>query len=114
MGRLSVIVLAVACLVLGYTWGTRSAPAADDLGERSFLSTLTEDLGLRSEQVVEIGQLLASEDKDLQALTEQHRRELQGPIAARLDKTVEAMLAVLDDEQRARYHDLTAEHSSDR
>lgn len=114
MGRLSVVVLAVACLVLGFVWGTRGADSVDEEGGQSFLSILTDDLSLRDEQVVAIGQLLASEDKDIQELTELHRRELQGPIAARLDKTVEAMLAVLDDEQRARYHDLTAEHSSAR
>ncbi len=114
MGRLSVVVLAVACLVLGFVWGARGAASTDQGGGQSFLSTLTDDLSLRDEQVVAIGQLLASEDKDIQELTEQHRRQLEGPIAARLDKTVEAMLAVLDDEQLARYHDLTAEHSSAR
>ncbi|MFT7462887.1 MAG: hypothetical protein ACI9EF_001229 [Pseudohongiellaceae bacterium] len=114
MGRLSVAVLALACVALGYSWGARGADIAEEQGAPSFLSALTADLNLRPAQVAKIGQLLANEDKDIQALTEQHRRELQGPIAARLDQTVDAMLVLLDDEQRARYHEMTGEQISDR
>lgn len=114
IGRLSLAVLAVSCLLLGYTWGARAEDPAGPSAERSYLAALTDDLQLRTEQVVEIGRLLATEDKDIQALTEQHRRELQGPIADRLERTVDAMLALLDDEQRARYQELTGEQTSDR
>jgi len=112
-GRVSVLVLVLACLALGHYWGRRADGPVDAQSERSYLAALTEDLKLRPGQVAEIGLLLSAEDKDIQALIEQNRRQLQGPIAVRLDQTMDAMLVVLDVEQRAMYHEMTGDPTSD-
>jgi hypothetical protein len=127
-GRLSVLVLVLACLALGY-WGGRDRGRplsisvgcerrhADGRGDnssgRSYLADLTADLQLRSQQVADVGLLLAAEDTDIQTMAEEHRRQLAGPIAARLDLTLNAILALLDLEQRKTYAQLSGEQTSD-
>ncbi len=103
----SLAVLAVLCVALGFVLG-RAVSGDDAAGaERSYLATLTDDLGLRPDQVRALGKLLADEERDLQGLAEDQRQALAGTVQARLQRTEDAMLALLDAGQRERYQTLT-------
>lgn len=106
--RGAVVLLPCAlCLALGFVLGRRSAdePVAARPGH---LTALAQELQLRPEQVAAVGALLSQQDRDLQELVEGARSEMSAPIAARLQRTEDGMLALLDADQRERYLTLTA------
>ena len=103
----SLAVLAVLCVALGFVLGRGSSSDEVAGPGRSLLATLTDDLGLRPDQVRSLGKLLADEERDLQALAEDQRQALAGTVQARLQRTEDAMLALLDEGQRERYQTLT-------
>ena len=102
-----VILPAVSCLALGWVLGQRqhAEPAARPEGH---LAALTRDLALRPEQVEALAQLLAEQDRELQAMVERARAELAEPTADRLQQTEDEMLAMLDPDQQQRYLSLVA------
>jgi hypothetical protein len=100
------LLLAVLCTGLGYLLGRRAAePPAR--GSTPWLETVSRELHLRPDQVAAIDRLLAEEDADLTALAEQARGELARPVAARRQRTEDEMLALLDEQQRQTYEQLT-------
>lgn len=103
----SLAVLALLCVALGFVWGRGGLADGDAGSQRSVLATLTGDLELRPDQVRALGKLLADEERDLQSLAEVQRQALADTVQARLQRTEDAMLALLDAGQRERYETLT-------
>ena len=101
-----VLVPALLCLVLGFVIG-RCASDSGQVVPASHLALLTRDLSLQPQQVSALGALLAEQDKDLQRLYDDAQQRLREPTAARLQRTEDAMLALLDTEQRDTYQRLT-------
>lgn len=102
--RLSVLALAAVCLAVGWVAGRPGDPAPP----ATYLEQLTDMLDLSPAQVAAIDAILAEEDKDVDALLTASLEALREPVAARRAQTEEAMLAQLDEEQRARYRELLA------
>ena len=100
-----VAVLALAFTALGYLIGSQSNPPPAE--PQPWLASLAADLDLRADQIAAIDRLLAEEDADLAALVSRQRAELREPVAARRERTEQAMLALLDDNQRETYDQLT-------
>ena len=98
---LALLVLALLSGAAGYGLGARGE-APEPLSP-TWLATLDDALELTSEQLTDIDRLLAAEDADLAALVEAQRDTIRDQVAARRQQTEDAMLAVLDDAQRARY-----------
>lgn len=96
--------LGLACFGLGLLtgWILRAPPAPGP----SHLEQLTDDLGLRPDQVAAVDAILAGVDFDLDALIAEHREAMRGPVSRRLEESEQAILAVLDEAQRARYEEL--------
>ena len=105
---LAMVVPALLGLAVGWGFGQRGGDASPTAP--SHLAVLTRDLGLRPDQIAAISGLFAAQDRDLQQLVEAQRTSLREPIAARLARTEDDMLALLDDEQRATYERLVASH----
>lgn len=101
---LLVVVLCALCAGLGYTLGRGGA--APDAGGPTYLEELAEQLDLGDDQVRRIDEILTRHDQETEALLEEHRLQLRGPLAEQLDRTEAAVLAVLDPAQRDRYYTL--------
>jgi len=102
--RVSVVLLVMACLGIGGLAGyrLRGEPARAP----SYLAQLTASLDLRPDQVARLESVLAEEDHEIDALLGRQLQELQEPVAARRERTEQALVALLDATQRARYEQL--------
>ena len=100
----TVLLLCGLCLGLGFAFGrqTDSQPAPGGV----HLRELDAALDLRTDQMAAIDELLARHDAEVQALVDSHREALREPLEESLSRTEQAMLALLDEEQRSRYHEL--------
>jgi hypothetical protein len=102
--RVSVVLLALLCLLAGGLAGYMLRGAEDRTP--TYLEQLAETLSLRPEQVAAIDAVLAEEDREIDNLLGHMLEEMQGPVAERRARTEAALLAALDDAQRARYAQL--------
>jgi hypothetical protein len=102
--RLSVVLLALLCLGIGGIAGYEFRGTPEQAP--SYLAQLTDSLGLRPDQVARLETVLAAEDRDIDELLKGRLRELDPPVTARRRQTEQALLAVLDDSQRAHYEQL--------
>ena len=100
----ALLVLAVLCGATGYWVGARDPEPVTPAP--TWLAALDDALALTPEQITAIDRLLAAEDADLAALVDAQRDAIRDEVAARRQQTEDAMLAILDDAQRARYADL--------
>lgn len=100
----ALLLLALLCGATGYWLGAREP--SPDAPPPTWLATLDEALALSPEQVTAIDRLLAAEDADLAALVDAQRDAIRDEVAARRQQTEDAMLALLDHDQRARYTEL--------
>jgi hypothetical protein len=100
----TVLLLCGLCLGLGYAFGRQTD--ADPAPGGVHLRELDAALDLRTDQMAAIDKLLARHDAEVQALVDSHREALRKPLEESLSRTEQAMLALLDDDQRDRYHEL--------
>ncbi len=98
------VLLALITGATGYVLGSRSRPAEAQGGQ--YLRRLAEELELRTDQITRIDEVLSEADTDIERLLEEHRKALREPMAARLQQTEDAVLAILDEQQRSRYREL--------
>lgn len=104
MTRAAVALCLVAGLAafVGHALGRR-APTPRTPASEARLEVLARDLALRPDQIAALGGLFAEQDRDLQVLVDEARDALATPTAARLQRTEDDMLALLDPDQRSRY-----------
>ena len=100
----TILLLCGLCLGLGFVVGRQADGEAPTGG--SHLRELDAALGLRTDQMAAIDELLARHDAEVQSLVDSHREQLRAPLEASLSRTEEAMLALLDEDQRSRYHEM--------
>lgn len=101
MARTRLVVL----VLLGFGAGWFSARLAGTAAPEAptYLATLAERLALRPDQVERIAQILGEEDRRLVELVAEERPVLAERVAAERSRTEADIVALLDDEQRARY-----------
>ena len=105
--RALVALLALLCAAAGFLAGRATAP---DGGRRpaGYLEQLAADLDLRPAQVAAADEVLAAEDRDIDALLGEALAPLQERVAARRRLTEQRLLSLLDEPQRARWQALAA------
>ncbi len=102
--QVSVVLLALLCLATGVLvgWQLHREPARP----ASYLAQLTESLDLRPDQVAALDTVLAEEDLQIDELLRGKLQQLSEPVSARRQQTEAALIALLDESQRARYEQL--------
>ena len=102
-----VALLALLCAAAGFLAGRATAPEG---GHRpaGYLEQLAHDLDLRPSQVAAADEVLAAEDRDIDALLGEALTPLQARVAARRAQTEQRLLSLLDEAQRARWQALAA------
>ena len=95
----------LASLLLAGAAGAVAGVAWERRAERrpTYLEQLSEMLALRPEQTAAIESILADEDRDIDIWLEHSLSGLRDRVAERRQRTEQALLAVLDPEQRERY-----------
>jgi len=100
----TVLLMCGLCLGLGFVAGRQSDKEAAPGGVH--LKQLDAALDLRTDQMAAIDELLARHDVEVQGLVDEHREALRKPLADSLTRTEEAILALLDEDQRNKYREL--------
>jgi len=100
----TVLLMCGLCLGLGFVVGRQSDKETAPGGVH--LRQLDAALDLRTDQMAAIDELLTQHDAEVQELVDEHREALREPLADSLSRTEEAILALLDEDQRTRYLEL--------